>query len=160
MRLVSPELPLLQGSVAENITYGADADASEWVERVAGWCGLGASCEALPRGLDTRVEEKGGNLPAGLRARVALARALAAQPRLLLVDDPLFAVDPEALAALRSALRHTEATCLLVGGDGAALSRVDGVWRLDAGKLREAAPGSAFREDRVAPAVPSGGMQA
>jgi ABC-type multidrug transport system fused ATPase/permease subunit len=141
VRLVSPELPLLQGSVGENIAYGADADASEWVERVADWCGLGAACEALPRGLDTRVEEKGGNLPAGLRARVALARALAARPRLLLIDDPLFAVDPEALAALRSALRHTEATCLLAGSDGAALPRLDRVWRLDAGRVREEQPG-------------------
>jgi len=159
VRLVSPELPLLQGSVAENVTYGADADAPEWVERVADWCGLGASCEALPRGLDTRVEEKGRNLPAGLRARVALARALAAQPRLLLIDDPLFAVDPDALAALRSVLRHSEATCLLVGGDGAALPRIDRVWRLDAGKLCEAAPGSALGERRAAPAAPSGGVQ-
>jgi ABC-type multidrug transport system fused ATPase/permease subunit len=157
VRLVSPELPLLQGSVAENITYGADA--SEWVERVADWCGLGSSCEALPRGLDTRVEEKGSNLPAGLRARVALARALAAQPRLLLIDDPLFAVDPQALAALRSALRNTEATCLLAGSDGAALTRIDRVWRLDAGRLYEETPRSALGGARVAPVLPSGGVQ-
>jgi ABC-type multidrug transport system fused ATPase/permease subunit len=146
VRLVSPELPLLQGSVGENISYGADARASEWLERVAHWCGLDASCEALPRGLDTRVEEKGGNLPAGLRARVALARALAARPRLLLIDDPLFAVDPEALASLRSALRHSEATCLLVGSDGAALPHINRVWRLDAGGLREEQPGPPLTE--------------
>jgi ABC-type multidrug transport system fused ATPase/permease subunit len=157
VRLVSPELPLLQGSVAENIAYGADADASEWVEQVAEWCGLGASCEALPRGLDTRVEEKGGNLPAGLRTRVALARALAARPRLLLIDDPLFAVDPEALAALRSALRHTEATCLLVGSDGAALPRIGRVWRLGAGRVREERPGPllAARDESSDAAAPS-----
>jgi ABC-type multidrug transport system fused ATPase/permease subunit len=156
VRLVSPELPLLRGSVAENITYGIDADASECVERVAGWCGLGASCEVLPRGLDTRVEEKGKNLPAGLRARVALARALAAEPRLLLIDDPLFGTDPDALAALLSAMQHTEATCLLVGSGGVPLPRLDRIWRLEAGRLREEAPGlsPAKGQTTFAPAVP------
>jgi ABC-type multidrug transport system fused ATPase/permease subunit len=156
VRLVSPELPLLRGSVAENITYGTDADASERVERVAGWCGLGASCEALPRGLDTRVEEKGKNLPAGLRARVALARALAAEPRLLLIDDPLFSADPDALAALRSALRHSDATCFLVDSGGVALPRIDRIWRLEAGRLHEEVPGPLLTEGQAAsaPTVP------
>ena len=47
----------------------------------------------------------------------------------------------EALAALRSAMRHTEATCLLAGSDGAALPRISRVWRLDAGRVREERPG-------------------
>jgi ABC-type multidrug transport system fused ATPase/permease subunit len=161
VRLVSPELPLLRGSVAENIAYGIDADAPECVERVASWCGLGASCETLPRGLDTRIEEKGKNLPAGLRARVALARALAAEPRLLLIDDPLFGADPEALAALRSALRHTDATCLLVGSGSLALPRIDRVWRLEAGRLHEEEPGPSLSEAQAArpPEAPRAGAR-
>ncbi|HEY5657583.1 MAG TPA: ABC transporter ATP-binding protein [Myxococcota bacterium] len=154
VRLVSPELPLLRGSVAENIAYGVGADASACVERVAGWCGLDAACAALPRGLDTRVEEKGKNLPAGLRARVALARALAAEPRLLLIDDPLFGVDPEALAALRGALRHTDATCLIAGSDGAALPGIDRIWRLGGGRLHEEVCGSALGKRGAASALP------
>jgi ABC-type multidrug transport system fused ATPase/permease subunit len=156
VRLVSPELPLLRGSVAENISYGIDADASECVERVAGWCGLDASCEALPRGLGTRVEEKGKNLPAGLRARVALARALAAEPRLLLLDDTLLGTDPDALAALCRALRHTQATCLFVDSGCPALPHIDRIWRLKGGGLREEAPGRSLAAGQAtfAPAVP------
>jgi ABC-type multidrug transport system fused ATPase/permease subunit len=75
-------------------------------------CGLDR--ELLPDGLETRVEEGGQNLPHGLRARLALARAAAARPRLLLVDDAAFVADPEAGAALERVVRLLGATTLVV----------------------------------------------
>jgi ABC-type multidrug transport system fused ATPase/permease subunit len=117
VQLVSPELPLLRGSVADNVSYGAEDDDADWISRVAEACGL-ANEPALAEGLATRVDERGANLSASLRARVALARAIAARPRLLLVDDAAFARDPAAGLALERALALHPATALVVGSAG------------------------------------------
>lgn len=138
VQLVSPELPLLRGSVSENVAYGAAEDDAAWLEAVAVACGL-ASDPALADGLATRVEERGVNLSPGLRARVALARALAMRPRVLLVDDPSFALDAEAAAALRRACELRPMTLLAVAQDGSDLLAFDREWRLEAGSAREVA---------------------
>jgi ABC-type phosphate transport system ATPase subunit len=69
----------------------------------------------LPDGLETRVEEQGANLSDGLRARVALARACAIGPRVLLVDDLVFTTDANAAAALERVLALRPLTCVQVG---------------------------------------------
>jgi ABC-type multidrug transport system fused ATPase/permease subunit len=153
VRLVSPDLPLLRGSVAQNVAYGAGAGGAGRVQKIAELCGIEAGSDALPRGLDTRVEEKGRNLSAGLRARVSLARALAAEPRLLLIDDPLLTTDPDALASLRRALDHTDATCLLVGRAEIASVGIDRIWRIEAGCLREETLSHRTADLAVAPLV-------
>ncbi len=128
VQLVSPDLPLLRGSVAENVSYGAEGDDPEWVLAVAQACGLGDD-PALPEGLATRVDERGANLPAGLRARIALARAIAMRPRLLLVDDAAFELDPAARSALDRVLALLPVTTLEAGTAGAAPA--EQVWRLE-----------------------------
>lgn len=112
VQLVSPELPLLRGSVADNVSYGAEGDDSDWLELVALACGL-ATDPALPEGLATRVDERGANLSAGLRARIALARAAALRPRLLLVDDAAFTHDAAAREALARVLALHPTTALV-----------------------------------------------
>lgn len=113
VQLVSPDLPLLRGSVAENVSYGAEEDDADWLESVAAACGI-TDDAALADGLATRVEERGENLSASLRARIALARAIAMRPRLLLVDDPAFASDLAARTALQRALALHPVTALVV----------------------------------------------
>lgn len=134
VQLVAPELPLLRGTVAENVGYGAGlddvGDPDEWVAAVLRACGLSGRSRLLPLGLDTRVEEQGQNLPHGLRARIALARAAAVGPRLLLVDDPAFALDPVAGKALQRVVGLLGATTLVVGRAEHAPLPVDRVWRL------------------------------
>lgn len=139
VQLVSPELPLLRGSVADNVGYGAEGDDADWMEAVALACGL-AEDPALAEGLATRVDERGANLSAGLRARIALARAVAMRPRLLLIDDPAFASDERARAALERALALHPATALVVGGaEGARPTGIDRVWEIgDGGPARQA----------------------
>jgi ABC-type multidrug transport system fused ATPase/permease subunit len=129
VQLVSPELPLLRGSVAENVSYGAEGDDADWLESVARACGL-VDDVALPEGLATQVEERGVNLPAGARARLALARALAMKPRLLLVDDPAFGSDPGARAALARALELLPMTVLCVGVAGSFASESWREWAI------------------------------
>ena len=134
VQLVSPDLPLLRGSVAENLAYGLAEASPRGVAAAAALCGL-ESGVLLPRGLDTRIRENGENLPDGLRGRISLARAIAAGPRLLLVDDPVFQVDAEARAALQRALASTPATVLLVGREGDDLLAPDRIWRLGDGRI-------------------------
>ena len=137
VQLISPELPLLRGSVAENVSYAAAEDEPEWIEQVVLACGL-ADDPALPEGLATRIEERGANLAHGLRARIALARALALRPRALLVDDAAFAQSAEA-AALRSACALHPMTVLAVAPEGSTLLAFDREWRLEDGAAREVA---------------------
>jgi len=138
VQLVSPELPLLRGSVAENVSYGADDDDADWVAAVVLACGL-ADDAALPEGLATRVDERGANLSASSRARIALARALAMRPRLLLLDDPVFASDEAARTALERALALHPATALVVGAGDARAVGCERAWELEAGRAAEAA---------------------
>ena len=146
VQLVSPDLTLLRGTVAENIAYGLQTDdpKHERVAAVAAQCGLDKLNGSLANGLESRVEEKGRNLAEGARARIALARAVAAAPRLLLIDDSTFAVDSEARLALQEVLVDTSATVLMVGPEGQGIFVPDQVWRLRGGKLQigDASPGS------------------
>ncbi len=136
VQLVSPELPLLRGSIVENVSYGAHEDDPEWIQQVAEACGL-ARKDAGEDLLSARVEERGANLANGLRARVTLARALAMRPRLLLVDDPAFSADEEAAAALRKALELHPTTALIAASDASEMLRFDRVWRLQGGRAVE-----------------------
>lgn len=130
VQLVAQYVPLLRGTVAQNLGYGAEELDPCWLEEVSRACGLYEEREVLPEGIETRVEEQGRNLPDGLRARVALARAAAGAPRLLLVDDPVFSVDPAAKRALHAVLELLDATALVVGPEANPPMQADRVWRL------------------------------
>ena len=129
---VSSDMPLLRGTVGENIGYGLVDSESEWVDRVIEACRLDDTTEQLPEGLGTRVDEQGRNLPDGLRARVALARAAVLQPRLLLVDDLAFSTDPVAAEALKTVRGLGPMTCVVVGIESEDSREYDRVWTMGA----------------------------
>ncbi len=141
VQLVAPEVPLLRGSVGDNLSYGVDADDADWIAAVISACGLDEETRLLPDGLETRVEEGGQNLPHGLRARVALARAAAVRPRLLLVDDAAFVADPAAGAALERVVPLLGATTLVVAPEAKPPLSADRVWRLEGHAPGEAGSG-------------------
>ena len=133
VQLVSAELPLLRGTVFENVAYAAPEEDPEWIQRVASACGLAGDPALAESGLETRVEERGTNLPQGLRQCILLARAIALRPRLLLIDEPGLLADPDSCAALERALELVGATGVLVGTDWGSPLRVDSIWRLPEG---------------------------
>ena len=145
VQLVAPEVPLLRGSLGDNVCYGLDTNEDEWIAEVITACGLDQETRLLPEGLEARVEEGGQNLPHGLRARVALARAAAVRPRLLLVDDAAFVADPAAGAALGRVVSLLGATTLVVGPEAKPPLPVDRVWRLE---CRENTAKSKDREEK------------
>merc|ERR1719424_1722859 len=94
------QTPYIQsGTVADNITFGASMNADKF-KRVCKACALDTDIRALSNAELTLVGEKGVTLSGGQRARVALARAAYAQASLVLLDDPLSAVDPHVSALL------------------------------------------------------------
>ncbi|OON29571.1 MULTISPECIES: ABC transporter ATP-binding protein [Micromonospora] len=130
------EPTLFSMSVWENLTLGRpDADADE--VRAALALAQADFAYELPWGLATRVGEQGLTLSGGQRQRLALARAVLGRPALLVLDDPLSALDvhTEALveAALRRVLRDT--TALLVVHRPSTVALADRVALLERGRI-------------------------
>ena len=97
---------LFTASVAENIAY-PHADASlERVEAAARRAQADGFIRELPDGYETRVGERGLTLSGGQRQRIAIARALLADPRILILDDATSSVDATTEEAIKSGLQR------------------------------------------------------
>lgn len=90
---------------------------------------------AMPDGLATLVGERGTSLSGGQRQRLTLARALAGQPRLLILDDATSAVDPRVEAAILAGLRESGMTILVVAYRRATIALADEVVYLERGRV-------------------------
>lgn len=130
VRWVSADLPLVRGTVAHNICSASQHVSADDLRSIVKICGLKPSKNGLPHGLETSIVNGGTNLPAGARARVALARALATVPRVVLIDDPVFLNDLEARCALERVIATDRYTILIAGSSGQRLAGVDRVFRL------------------------------
>jgi ATP-binding cassette subfamily B protein len=100
---------LFSASVRENVTLGRP-DASEASLAEALDIAQAGFVYQLPFGLDTRIGEQGMSLSGGQRQRLALARAVLGRPRVLVLDDPLSALDVQTEAQVQSALRNVLST--------------------------------------------------
>ena len=95
---------LFSDSIASNIAF-ADPDASlESITRAARLAGAAEFIEDLPEGYDTPIGERGFSLSGGQRQRLAIARAILADPRVLILDDATSSVDPTKEHEIRDAL--------------------------------------------------------
>jgi ATP-binding cassette subfamily B protein len=106
---------LFSVSVRENVTFGAPDATDAQVEQALAIAHAGFVA-TLPWGLDTRIGEQGMSLSGGQRQRLALARAILARPPLLILDDPLSALDVRTEEKVTRALREVLAgtTALIV----------------------------------------------
>jgi ATP-binding cassette subfamily B protein len=130
------EATLFSMSVRENVTLGRPGAGDDEVAealRVA----QAEFVHDLPWGLDTRIGEQGLSLSGGQRQRLALARAVLGRPSVLVLDDPLSALDVHTEALVERALRDVlaETTALVVAHRASTVLLADRVALLEAGRI-------------------------
>jgi ABC-type multidrug transport system fused ATPase/permease subunit len=104
--IVNDDPFLFSASVHENIAYARPEATREEVELAARRAQAAGFVAELPDGYDTRVGERGLTLSGGQRQRLAIARALLADPRILVLDDATSSVDASTEQAIKEALRE------------------------------------------------------
>jgi ATP-binding cassette subfamily B protein len=127
---------LFSASVRENILLGREhATEQELEEAIA--IAQAQFVHELPAGLDTKIGEEGLSLSGGQRQRLALARAVAAKPAILVLDDPLSALDVATEALVEQALRNVlkKTTALIVAHRPSTVQLADKVALMQDGKI-------------------------
>jgi subfamily B ATP-binding cassette protein MsbA len=102
--VVIQETILFNTSIRENIRYGRLAATDEEVEEAARAANIAHAIEALPLGYDTKIGEEGIKLSGGEKQRIAIARAILSDPRILILDEATSALDSETEALIQEAL--------------------------------------------------------
>ena len=135
--VISQDPFLFSATVRENITFGAPDLSDEEVERVARLAQAHEFVERLPDGYDTVIGERGITLSGGQRQRLAIARAIAVDPRILILDDATASVDATTEAKIRLGLREAMRgrTTLIIAHRLSTISLADEVVVLDAGRI-------------------------
>jgi ATP-binding cassette, subfamily C, bacterial CydC len=123
-------------TIRDNLLLARPGASGEELEAAAAGARLLPWIESLPQGLDTRVGARGAAMSGGERQRLALARALLADPDVWILDEPTAHLDPEAAAALTADLLAVTAgrSTLLITHDLAGLEQVDEIIVLDRGR--------------------------
>jgi ATP-binding cassette, subfamily B, multidrug efflux pump len=137
-----PQEPFLfSATIADNIAFGArdHQDRRDRVEEAARVARLDKDLADFPKGYDTIVGERGITLSGGQKQRTALARAIAIDPRILILDDALSAVDTyteeEILGRLAGVMRQR--TAIIVSHRISTVRGADQILVLDEGRIVE-----------------------
>jgi ATP-binding cassette subfamily B protein len=147
--LVSQEPFLFSDTIANNVAFGLDAHAPAGLEKsdvrarriadAAAVARLDKDLADFPQGFDTFVGERGITLSGGQKQRTALARAIALDPRILILDDALSAVDTyteeEILSRLHDVMRQR--TSIIVSHRISTVRNADQIFVLDRGRIAE-----------------------
>jgi ABC-type multidrug transport system fused ATPase/permease subunit len=128
---------LFSATVHDNIAYGRPDATREAVEGGGEGGQGGEFIEALPAGYDTRVGERGMTLSGGQRQRIAIARALLADPRILVLDDATSSVDASTEQAIKVALREVMAgrTTFVIAHRLSTIALADDIVVLEDGRV-------------------------
>jgi ABC-type multidrug transport system fused ATPase/permease subunit len=128
---------LFTASVAENVAYAHQNASLEQIEAAAGRAQADAFIRELPDGYETRVGERGLTLSGGQRQRIAIARALLADPRILILDDATSSVDATTEAEIKKGLQEAMAgrTTFIIAHRLSTISLADEIVVLDGGTI-------------------------
>jgi ABC-type multidrug transport system fused ATPase/permease subunit len=134
---VGDESFLFSSSVAENIAYAKPGASREAIEAAARRAQADEFIRALPDGYETLVGARGWTLSGGQRQRIAIARALLADPRVLILDDATSSVDARTEASIKAGLREamTGRTTFVIAHRLSTVSLADEVVVMDGGRV-------------------------
>jgi ATP-binding cassette subfamily B protein len=137
--LVPQDVALFNDSLFRNIAFARPDASPQDVRAAADAAELGAFIDSLPDGMATRVGERGLKLSGGERQRVGIARALLANPRLLILDEATSALDGPTEAAIQDTLRKARAgrTTLVIAHRLSTIVDADQILVLRRGKIVE-----------------------
>ncbi len=135
--LVPQESVLFSGTVTDNIRYARPDAQIEEVVAAAKAAQAHDFILRLPQGYDSRVEERGVNLSGGQKQRLAIARALLARPRILILDDSTSSVDVETETKIQAALHEwtRESTTFVVAQRISTVLNADKIIVIDKGQI-------------------------
>jgi ATP-binding cassette subfamily B protein len=137
---IVPQDPILfSGSIEENIKYGKPDTSREKVIEVAKMVGAHHFISRLEKGYDTAVGQRGVNLSAGQRQLICLARAILADPRILILDEATSSVDTNTERIMQRALRKLTKgrTCLTIAHRLSTVTGADRIIILEQGRIVE-----------------------
>ncbi len=150
IRGVAADGLLFKGTITANIRYGRLDATDEEIAEAAGLAGLSPVLERLPDGLETMIGERGVELSVGERQRVLLARAFAARPTILILDEATANLDFKTEERIKEALERLSRgrTTLLIAHRKSMLTDVDRVLVLRDGRIeQDGSPQELLRSD-------------
>jgi ATP-binding cassette subfamily B protein/subfamily B ATP-binding cassette protein MsbA len=137
--IVEQDVFLFDGTIADNIAYAHRGASREAIAEAARAANAAEFIEALPSGYDTQIGERGVKLSGGQRQRIAIARALLAQPRILILDEATSNLDTESEQLIQSALarlmRHR--TTFVIAHRLSTVRHADLIVVLEGGRIAE-----------------------
>jgi ATP-binding cassette subfamily B protein len=137
--LVLQDVFLFSGTIAGNLRLGNDRLTEQDLERAALEVGADRFIMQLPGGYRSEVHERGATLSVGQRQLLAFARALARDPRLLILDEATSSVDTQTEAQIQEALRRLirGRSCMVIAHRLSTIQDVDRIVVLHHGRVRE-----------------------
>ncbi len=135
--LVFEETFLFSGSIRDNLAFADPSAEDSVIRRAAALAGAADFIEELPDGYDTELGERGFSLSGGQRQRLSIARAIVADPRVLILDDATSAVDPTKEHEIRDAMAEVMGgrTTIVIAHRPATIALADRVVLLDEGRI-------------------------
>ncbi|XP_032958910.1 antigen peptide transporter 2 [Rhinolophus ferrumequinum] len=137
--LIGQEPVLFSGSVRDNITYGLESCSDEKVMAAAQAARADEFITEMEHGLYTDVGEKGNQLAVGQKQRLAIARALVRDPRVLILDEATSALDVQCEQALQDWQSRGDRTVLVIAHRLQTIQKADQILVLRQGELQERA---------------------
>jgi ATP-binding cassette subfamily B protein len=137
--IVSQDTFLFDGTIAENLAYGRPEAARAEIIEAAQQANAHEFIAALPQGYDTPIGERGTRLSGGQRQRLSIARAIVADPQILILDEATSALDTQSERLIQAAIERLEAgrTTFTIAHRLSTIARADIIVVLDKGHLVE-----------------------